>query len=338
MTKLGGKIETLAVVGATGAVGRILLRELEERDFPYTRLKLLASARSVGSEVVVKGKSIRVELLEPKAFEGVDVAIASTPDEVARDFVPWARGAGTIVVDESGYWRMDPEVPLVIPEVNREAIKTHKGLIASPNCSTTQMVVALKPLFDAVGLKRVVVSSYQAVSGAGLPAMDELRRATEAKLGSGGFSPSIFAHDIAFNLIPQIGSEKEAGFTSEEMKLVRETHKILGDSTIEITATCVRVPVMVGHSEMIWVQTKRPITVAEARVLWEGAPGIKVVDDLAQKSYPMPVACADRPEVFVGRIRQDLFDPCGLVFWCVSDNLRKGAATNAVQIAEALVR
>jgi len=330
VTKSGGQIKTLAVVGATGAVGRILLRELEERNFPYGKLKLLASARTAGTKVTVKGESIEVELLEPNAFQGVDVAIASTPDEVARDFVPWARAAGTIVVDESGYWRMDPEVPLVIPEVNRDAIHQHKGLIASPNCSTTQMVVALKPLLDAVGLKRVVVSSYQAVSGAGLPATDELRQATVGKLEGKSFQPSIFAHDIAFNLIPQIGSEKEAGFTSEEIKIVRETHKILGDDTIQIAATCVRVPVMVGHSEMIWVQTKKPITVAEARKLWESAPGIIVMDDLAKKSYPMPVACADRPEVFVGRIRQDLFDPCGLVFWCVSDNLRKGAATNAV--------
>lgn len=338
MTKSGGQIKTLAVVGATGAVGRILLRELEERNFPYGKLKLLASARTAGTKVTVKGESIEVQLLEPNAFQGVDVAIASTPDEVARDFVPWARAAGTIVVDESGYWRMDPEVPLVIPEVNRDAIHQHKGLIASPNCSTTQMVVALKPLLDAVGLKRVVVSSYQAVSGAGLPATDELRQATVGKLEGKSFQPSIFAHDIAFNLIPQIGSEKEAGFTSEEIKMVRETHKILGDNTIQIAATCVRVPVMVGHSEMIWVQTKKPITVAEARKLWEAAPGIIVMDDLAKKSYPMPVACADRPEVFVGRIRQDLFDPCGLVFWCVSDNLRKGAATNAVQIAEELCR
>ena len=337
MTKSAGRINTLAVVGATGAVGRIVLKELQDRKFPYTNLKLLASARTAGTKVEVNGQSITVELLEPGCFEGVDLAIASTPDEVARDFMPWARQAGTIVVDESGYWRMDPEVPLVIPEVNPEALKNHRGLIASPNCSTTQMVVALKPIMDTFGLRRIVVSSYQAVSGAGLPAIGELKEATTQHLQGGDFSPSIFAHDIAFNLIPQIGSHKEAGFTSEEIKMVRETHKILGDDTIAIAATCVRVPVMVGHSEMIWVQTKKPITVEEARSVFAKAPGIVVVDDLAQKSYPMPVSCADRPEVFVGRIRQDLFDPCGLVFWCVSDNLRKGAATNAVQIAEALV-
>ncbi|MCA9191500.1 MAG: aspartate-semialdehyde dehydrogenase [Planctomycetales bacterium] len=329
-------VKTLAVVGATGAVGQIVLDELVQQGLQYETLKLLASARSVGKTVNVGGQELTVELMEPDAFEGVDLVIASTPDEVAAEFVPWAVERGAIVVDESAYYRMDPKVPLVIPEVNAEAVKNHVGIIASPNCSTTQMVVALKPLYDAAGLKRVVVSTYQAVSGAGLAAQTELIENTRARIAGNPLSPSMFQYDIALNLIPQIGSMKQAGFTSEEMKMVHETHKILGDDSIAINATCVRVPVLVGHSESIYCETAEPLELERIHELFHRAPGITLIDDLASKKYPMPRDCEGRPDVFVGRVRKDINQPCGISFWCVSDNLRKGAATNAVQIGKLL--
>jgi aspartate-semialdehyde dehydrogenase len=328
--------ETIAVVGATGNVGRIILELLEQRKFPARRVKLLASKRSAGKVVRFAGEDVAVEELTPESFAGVDLAIGSTPDETARDFVPWAVERGCTVVDESGYWRMDPKVPLVIPEVNPDALDTHQGLIASPNCSTTQMVVALKPLHDAARVRRVVVSTYQATSGAGLAASQELEMASHARLHGQAHKPEQFAHPIAFNLIPQIGSPKRDGYTSEEIKMVLETHKILGDDTIQICPTCVRVPVTNCHSESILVETERKITVGEARELFARMSGVVVVDDLATKSYPMPLDCTGRDEVFIGRIREGLSSPNGLAFWCVSDNLRKGAATNAVQIAELL--
>ena len=330
--------ETIAVVGASGAVGRIILRLLEERSFPFRRIKFLASGRSAGKSLDFAGRQYTIEELMPDAFRGVDLAIGSTPDEVARDFVPWAVERGAVVVDESGYWRMNPDVPLVIPEVNPEAVLVHKGIIASPNCSTTQMVVALKPLHDAARVRRVVVSTYQATSGAGLGGCRELEAATRARLAGAKFANETFAHDIAFNLIPQIGSPKHEGYTSEEMKMVAETRKILGDDAMQICPTCVRVPVSNCHSESILVETERKLTVAEARQLFAQMPGVIVDDNLDSKSYPMPSNCDGRDEVFIGRIREDLSSPTGLAFWCVSDNLRKGAATNAVQIAELLVK
>jgi aspartate-semialdehyde dehydrogenase len=329
-------IKTLAVVGATGAVGRIVLEEIVTQKLPYQRLRLLASARSAGKIVRVGDQDITIEPLTPEAFEGVDVVIASTPDEVAAEFVPWAVERGAIVVDESAYYRMQDDVPLVIPEVNPEAIHTHRGIIASPNCSTTQMVVALKPIYEAAGLRRVVVSTYQAVSGAGLAAQQELANGARAALEGAAESPEMFPYPIAFNLIPQIGSPKHEGFTSEEMKMVRETHKILGDDQIAINATCVRVPVMIGHSESIYCETKEPLTLERVRELLRSAPGVTLVDDLASKQYPMPRDSADKPDVFVGRVRKDLYNIHGISFWCVSDNLRKGAATNAVQIGKLL--
>ncbi len=329
-------IKTLAVVGATGAVGRIVLEEIVSRGVPYERLKLLASARSAGKKVRVGKDEITIEELRPEAFEGVDIVIGSTPDEVAAEFVPWAVQRGAIVVDESAYFRMQDDVPLVIPEVNPEAIHNHKGIIASPNCSTTQMVVALKPLHDAARIRRVIVSTYQAVSGAGLAAQTELSDGTKAALAGSSATPSMFPYPIAFNLIPQIGSHKQDGFTSEEMKMVRETHKIMGDSTIAINATCIRVPVMIGHSESIYCETAEPLSLERIRELFHNAPGVTVIDDLDKKKYPMPKDCADKPDVFVGRIRKDLTNQHGISFWCVSDNLRKGAATNAVQIGKLL--
>ena len=330
--------DSVAVVGATGAVGTIMCRLLEARRFPVKKIKFLASSRSAGKKLEFAGRTYTVEQLTPEAFAGVDLAIASTPDEVARDFVPEAVKRGCVVVDESGYWRMDPKVPLVIPEVNAHAIWKHQGIIASPNCSTTQMVQALKPLHDAGRVRRVIVSTYQAVSGAGLAGSRDLENGTRALLSEKAYRYELFPYPIAFNCIPQIGSPKEKGYTSEEMKMVYETRKILEDESIQICATCVRIPVSNCHSESILVETQRKIGVEEALRLFAATPGLAVMDDLPSKVYPMPFQCDGRDETFIGRVREDLSCPNGLTFWCVSDNLRKGAATNAVQIAEALVR
>ena len=331
-------IDTIAVVGATGAVGRIIVEMLLARKFPARRIKLLASERSAGKPMEVGGVSFDVEVLRPESFDGVAIAIGSTPDEVAAEFVPWAVARGTVVVDESGFFRMQPTVPLVIPEVNPGAIDTHTGIIASPNCSTTQMVMVMKPLHDAARVTRVIVSTYQAVSGAGLSATRELEQATAAWLAGEPESQQIFPHRIAANLIPQIGSPRPNGFTSEEMKMVLETRKILGDESIAVSATCVRVPVANGHSESILIETEKKLTADEARGLLAGFPGIVVEDDLSAQQYPQPRTASGRDAVFVGRIREDISCPNGIALWCVSDNLRKGAATNAVQIAEHLAK
>lgn len=328
--------ETIAIVGATGAVGTIIRQLLEERKFPARKVKFLASGRSAGKTLRFRGQDVVVEELKPEAFDGVDLAIGSTPDEVARDFAPWAVERGCIVVDESGYWRMDDKVPLVIPEVNPDAAFEHQGIISSPNCSTTQMVVAVKPLHDAARVKRIIVSTYQATSGMGVSGSAELTESSKKHLAEEPFQPTAFAHPIAFNLIPQIGSPKHLGYTSEEMKMVHETRKIMGDDSIQVCPTCVRVPVSNCHSESILVETERKLSATEARELFAAFPGIVVVDDLAAKTYPMPNTCDGHDEVFIGRIREDLSSDNGITFWCVSDNLRKGAATNAVQIAELL--
>ncbi|HID76628.1 MAG TPA: aspartate-semialdehyde dehydrogenase [Planctomycetaceae bacterium] len=329
--------ESIAVVGATGAVGQIICKLLEERQFPLKRIKFLASERSAGKRIRFCGQEHVVQKLEPGAFEEVDLAISSTPDEVAGWFVPEAVRQGCVVVDESACWRMDPNVPLVIPEVNGEAIRRHRGIIASPNCSTTQMVQVLKPLHDAARVRRVVVSTYQAASGAGAAARRELDEGARAWLAGQPYTYHEFAHPLAFNCIPQIGRPKHRAYTSEEMKMVYETHKILEDDSIQICPTCVRVPVANCHSESILVETERKVTVEEARELLAATPGLVVVDDLDRKQYPMPIHGDGRDETFVGRIREDLSSPNGLALWCVSDNLRKGAATNAVQIAEWMV-
>lgn len=330
--------ETIAIVGATGAVGRIIRQLLEQRDFPYRNIRFLASKRSAGTTIEFKGEQLPVEELRPEVFEGIDLAIGSTPDDVARDFCPWAVERGCVVVDESGYWRMDSKVPLVVPEVNPEAVESHQGIISSPNCSTTQMVVAMKPLHDAGRIRRVVVSTYQATSGAGVKGQSDLKHGSQAFLEGKNYQYEAFKHPIAFNLIPQIGSPKYEGYTSEEMKMVHETHKIFGDDSIRVCPTCIRVPVDNCHSESILVETDRKISAAEAREIFAAAPGIKLVDDLPAGVYPMPAQCDGDDAVFVGRIREDLSSENGLAFWCVSDNLRKGAATNAVQIAELLVK
>ncbi|MCA9104559.1 MAG: aspartate-semialdehyde dehydrogenase [Planctomycetales bacterium] len=329
--------DQVAVVGATGAVGRIIRELLDQRNFPVGRLRFIASKRSAGSKIKFRDQEITVEELTPDVFKDIDLAIASTPDEAAAEFCPWAVAAGCIVIDESGYHRMLPDVPLVVPEVNPEAVDQHKGIIASPNCSTTQMVVAMKPLHDAARIRRVVVSTYQATSGAGVAGEADLIDGSRAALAEESYAYKAFKHPIAFNLIPQIGSPKQDGYTSEELKMVHETRKILGDESILISPTCVRVPVTNCHSESILVETERKLSAAEARELFAATPGITVVDDLGAGAYPMPSNCSGKDDVFIGRIREDLSCPNGIAFWCVSDNLRKGAATNAVQIAELLV-
>lgn len=327
---------TMAVVGATGAVGRIMLRLLEERPDLARTYHFLASARSAGSKLTFKGREHTIEELRPEAFRGIDLVIASTPDEIAAEYLPAAVAAGCRVIDESGYFRMQPDVALVIPEINPEAALNARGIIASPNCSTTQMVMCLKPLHDAAKVKRVVVSTYQAVSGAGVAGTEDLIEGTKAHLAGAAYEQKAFKSPIPFNAIPQIGSFKEDGYTSEELKMVYETRKILGDDSIQICPTCVRIPVANCHSETILVETERPVSPAEARELLDNFPGIKVLDEPTHGGYPMPHTCTDSDLVFVGRIRKDLSSPNGLSFWCVSDNLRKGAATNAVQIAELL--
>lgn len=329
--------DRIAVVGATGAVGTIIRELLHSRQFPFENIKFLASERSAGKKIRFAGEEFTVEQLREEAFDGVDLAVSSTPDDVARDFIPQAVRRGCLVIDESGYWRMDPQVPLVVPEVNGQAIRDHQGIISSPNCSTTQMVQAMKPLHDAGRIRRVVVSTYQATSGAGLAGIRDLENGTRAKLAGEPYQYECFPYPIAFNCIPQIGSSNHKGYTSEEMKMVYETQKIFADDSIQICPTCVRVPVANCHSETILVETEKKITVEEARELFAATPGLVVMDDIEKKVYPMPINGDRRDETFIGRIREDLSSENGLTFWCVSDNLRKGAATNAVQIAELLV-
>lgn len=330
--------QTVAIVGATGAVGRIILQLLEQRRFPAERFRFLSSARSAGRTITFQGQPHTVEELTPAAFDGTDLVISSTPDDVAAAYLPAAVAAGATVIDESGYWRMDPDVALVVPEINPQDALQAQGIIASPNCSTTQMVLALKPLHDLSPLQRVVVSTYQATSGAGLQGSDDLEQGTRARLDNQPFTYQAFAHPIAFNAIPQIGGFREDDYTSEELKMVYETRKILGVDTLQINPTCVRIPVANCHSESITVETESPITVDAAREALAAFPGIAVVDDPPNGGYPMPSDCDGRDEVFVGRIRRDISHPRGLSFWCVSDNLRKGAATNAIQIAELLAK
>ncbi|MBL8811533.1 MAG: aspartate-semialdehyde dehydrogenase [Planctomycetaceae bacterium] len=329
---------TVGVVGATGAVGRIILQLLEQRKFQAQNFRFFASARSAGQKVTFNGKQVTVELLTHDCFKGVDLVIASTPDDTAAEFLPSAVAAGCKVIDESGYWRMKPDVALVVPEINPQDALNAKGIIASPNCSTTQMVLALKPLHDAAKVRRVVVSTYQATSGAGLQGTADLMDGTKAALAGTPYQYTTFKYPIAFNAIPQIGSFKEDGYTSEELKMVFETRKILGDQSIQVCATCIRIPVSNCHSETINVETERPVSVDEAKRLFAATPGITVVDDPLNGQYPMPSTCDGSDEVFVGRIRKDMSHPNCLTFWCVSDNLRKGAATNAVQIAELLAK
>ncbi|HKI18281.1 MAG TPA: aspartate-semialdehyde dehydrogenase [Isosphaeraceae bacterium] len=332
-------VKHVAVVGASGAVGERMISLLEERDFPVASIKFLASARSAGKSVWFRGEKHPIQELRAGAFSGVAIVLSSTPASVSRQWSPIAAAAGAVVVDNSSAFRMDPDVPLVVPEVNPHDIKDHKGIIANPNCSTIQMVVALKPLHDYARVRRVIVSTYQSVSGAGMKGIHELESQTEAQVRkTSAPAPSKFAHPIVGNCIPQIDDFLPNGYTKEEMKMVNETRKIMGDPTIDVSPTCVRVPVPVSHSESILVETERPISAEQARRLWANAPGLIVVDDPFSKAYPLAADAAGKDDVFVGRIRQDLSRPNSLLFWCVSDNLRKGAATNAVQIAELVIK
>jgi aspartate-semialdehyde dehydrogenase len=332
-------VKNVAVVGASGAVGDRMVRLLEERAFPISSIKFLASERSAGKSVTFRGRDYPIEPITPEAFEGVEIVLSSTPGSVSREWSPIAASAGAVVVDNSSAFRMEPDVPLVVPEVNPHDVAWNKGIIANPNCSTIQMVVALKPLHDAARVCRVVVSTYQSVSGAGMKGIHELETQAEAAVRRDAApAPSKFAHPIIGNCIPQIDDFLPSGYTKEEMKMVHETRKIMGDPTIDVCPTCVRVPVPFSHSESILVETERPISVHEARELWKRAPGVTVIDDPARKEYPLAALANGSDDVFVGRIRQDLSRPNVLLFWCVSDNLRKGAATNAVQIAEELLK
>jgi aspartate-semialdehyde dehydrogenase len=330
----------VAVVGATGAVGEIMRQVLVEHGFPFRSIKFLASERSAGKPLTFQGKPYAVEPIRPEAFAGVDVVLSSTPASVSRESSPMAARAGAVVIDNSSAWRMDPDVPLVVPEVNADALKRiPKGIVANPNCSTIQMVVALKPLHDLAKIKRVVVATYQASSGKGATGLRELD-AQLAAAGRGEPMPPVKAHAdrLAGNVLPHDWKAGEEGYTEEEWKMVRETRKIMGDDSILVSPTTARVPVRVGHSEAVNLEFHRPITAEQAREALRRAPGVVVLDDPGKGEAPMPLNCEGRDEVFVGRIRRDPTVPHGLNLWVVSDNLRKGAATNAVQIAEALVQ
>jgi len=335
-----GRTFNVAVVGATGAVGTQMLACLEERDFPVSDIRLLATAKSVGRKLRFKGAQIAVEELTESSFEGIDIGIFSAGGATSERFSPVAARSGCVVVDNSAAWRMDPAVPLVVPEVNPHAVAgyTNKGIIANPNCSTIQMIVALAPIHRKVGIKRIVVSTYQAVSGTGKKAIDELQQQTEAIIKKESPECKVYPHRIAFNCLPQIDVFLENGYTKEEMKMVNETRKILEDETIAVTATTVRVPVFYGHSESVNIETRKPITADEVRTLLKTAPGVIVADDPSRGVYPMPIDAVGKDETFVGRIRADESIANGINMWIVADNIRKGAATNAVQIAEILVR
>lgn len=327
----------VAVVGATGAVGNEMIAVLEDRDFPVDSLRLFASERSEGVKLQFQGSEIPVETLKEDSFKGVDIALFSAGAERSKIWAPIAARSGCVVIDNSSQWRMDPEVPLVVPEVNPGDIRKHKGIIANPNCSTIQMVVVLKPLHDAARIKRVVVTTFQSVSGTGKKAMDELLQQTSDLLNFREVKCNVYPHQIAFNCLPHIDKFLENGYTKEEMKMVNETKKIMGDDTIRITATTVRVPVFRGHSESVNIETEKKLTANEARALLSIAPGVVVYDAPEKNIYPLAIYAAGKDETFVGRIREDESIDNGLNLWIVADNLRKGAALNAVQIAEKLI-
>ena len=335
---MSGKQFNVAVAGATGAVGNQMIQCLEERNFPVKSLKFLASARSVGRELRYKGDMIAVEELKEDSFKGVDIAIFSAGGSTSEQFAPVAAKHGCVVVDNSSQWRMDPDVPLVVPEVNPHAIAdyTKKGIIANPNCSTIQMVVALSPIHRKYRIKRVVVSTYQAVSGTGKKAIDELFDQTRSMINFLDYDTKVYPHRIAFNCLPHIDKFLENGYTKEEMKMVNETRKIFEDDAIRVTATTVRVPVYFAHSESVNIETESSVSADDVRQLLENAPGVKVMDDPANNVYPLATDAAGQDMTLVGRIRQDMSIENGIDMWIVADNIRKGAATNAVQIAEVL--
>ena len=328
----------VTIVGATGAVGKVALDVLAERAFPMESLRLTASPRSIGKRLAFNGGQIVVEETTASIFSESDIAFISANDDISREMAAAAKEQGCVVIDDSGVWRMDAEVPLVVPEVNASDIDAHRGILSIPNCSTTPLAMTLDALRKASPIKRVVASTYQSVSGTGAAAVAELDQQSRDLLEGREAHAEQYPHQIAFNLLPHIGSFRDGGYTSEEVKMLNETRKILHEPELPISATCVRVPVPVCHSEAVSIEFELPISPDEARALLAAYPGIAVVDDPASASYPMPVDSAGKDDVFVGRIREDTALPNGLALWIVSDNLRKGAATNAVQIAEEIVR
>ena len=327
----------VAVAGATGAVGREMLKTLEQRNFPASKVIPLASSRSVGKTVPYQGGELVVQELTEKSFEGVDVAVFSAGGGTSQKFAPYAVKAGCVVVDNSSAWRMDDRCPLVVPEVNAHALKNHNGIIANPNCSTIQMVVALQPIHEAAKIKRVVVSTFQAVSGTGQKGIEELETQVRQLFNMQTPEISVYPHQIAFNCLPHIDVFLDNDYTKEEMKMVHETVKIMEDPGIKVTATTVRVPVFYGHSECVNIETEKKLSAKDARVILSRAPGIKVLDNPKEKIYPLALDAAGEDDVYVGRIREDESIANGLNMWVVADNIRKGAALNAVQIAEILV-
>ncbi|HTY76349.1 MAG TPA: aspartate-semialdehyde dehydrogenase [Candidatus Bathyarchaeia archaeon] len=329
---------TVAVVGVTGAVGQTTLKLLDERKFPVQALRLFASERSVGKTVTFKDETLRIDKVGAEAFKGVDIAFFSAGSAQSREYAPLAVKAGAVVVDKSSAFRMDPSVPLVVPEVNAHAIKGHRGIVACPNCTTIVTVMPLKPLHDAGRLRRVVAMSYQAVSGAGVNGVEELRSQTLAWARGEAITPKYFLHQIAFNVIPHIDKFDDRGYTGEEMKLVHEVRKILDAPDLAISPTTVRVPVFTAHSVAVNAETEIAVSPERAREIFGSFPGLRLWDDPSQNRYPMPVMVEGQDDCFVGRIRQDLTLPNGLNFWVVGDQLRKGAALNGIQIAELLIR
>ena len=330
---------TVAVVGATGVVGRTMIQVLNEREFPVAELRLLASGRSAGRTVSLDGQAHEIHEALPEAFDGVDIALFSAGADASRALAPQAAARGATVIDNSSAWRMDPQIPLVVAEVNADDLEGHPGIVANPNCSTMQLAPVLMALRDSVGLERVIVDTYQAVSGTGADAIAEFEGQIRAHVAGEPKSASVYPHPIAFNALPQVDEFLDNGYTKEEWKVVTESRKILHLPELRISSTAVRVPVFVAHSEAVHVETRDPISPARARELFEGVSGVVVNDDPSTSTYPLATDAAGRDQIFVGRIRSDpsIPDGRGLAFWVVSDNLRKGAATNAVQIAETLV-
>ena len=327
----------IAVIGATGAVGRVFLNILEERHFPATSIRLCGK-NSVGTAFEVMGENITVEEVTPKLLSEVDLAFISATTSVSKEVAPMAAAQGAVVIDDSSAFRMDSEVPLVVPEVNVEALETHQGIISIPNCSTTPLVMLLKPLDEINPVQRVIADTYQSVSGTGAAAVREMEKQSSDVLQNRPVKADVYPHRIAFNLIPHIGDFHNNGYSDEEMKMILETRKIMGKPDLKVSATCVRVPVSIGHSESVHIQLSNHMSVTEARSILESAPGIRVLDDPNASVYPMPIDAAGRDDVYVGRIREDLSERNSITAWIVSDNLRKGAGLNAIQIAEELLR
>ena len=332
------KLYTVAILGATGAVGQEMMKVLEERNFPVGKLVPLASARSAGKKLTFKGQEVTIQEACDEAFTGVDIVLGAAENDIAKRFAPAIVKAGAVFVDNSSAFRLDPKVPLIVPEVNPEDVAWHNGIISNPNCSTIITVTAVNALNSIAPIRAMTASTYQAVSGAGAGGPVELMAEVEALREGKTYEPRIFSHQIAYNLIPQIGGEQVDGYTSEEMKMQNEGRKIMHLPELKVSCTCIRVPVVRSHSISVSIRFDRPVTVEQVREVLADAPGVKLVDDLSKKMYPMPLDTSDQDLVFVGRIRPDLTDDCGIALWCCGDQVRKGAATNAIQIAELLVK